>query len=242
MFRGCEEAVNYENAKDLLPEELFKELQKYAEGKLLYVPASEEKKTWGQASGYRDKLKKRNRMICNKYAGGRTISELADEYFLSLDSIKKIVYSKNKNTNLQYYPTLTSAIEYTNEGMMEEWIQSFLLFTCKDDKLSEELIKGEYIYFGVVKLPLRFVQTEEIIAKEDNVSEEVDVIEEAERPPLIIKYVQKKFYTAVHQKKFMELKNLKINAYPSFVIVNGNEDYNSFMKHYSKQLMVVELK
>lgn len=45
-------------------------------------------------SGYRQKLLKRNQMIYNEFVRGKTIADLADEYFLSMDSIKKIVYGK----------------------------------------------------------------------------------------------------------------------------------------------------
>lgn len=36
--------MKYENAGEVLPEELLKEIQKYAAGKLLYIPKGEEKK------------------------------------------------------------------------------------------------------------------------------------------------------------------------------------------------------
>ena len=35
--------MNYENASDIIPEKLLKEIQKYAAGKLLYIPTGEEK-------------------------------------------------------------------------------------------------------------------------------------------------------------------------------------------------------
>ncbi|MBQ8632845.1 MAG: hypothetical protein IJ420_04505, partial [Lachnospiraceae bacterium] len=82
--------MKYENAKELLPEALLKEVQKYAGGKLLYIPVENESKSWGEVSGYRQKLLKRNVLISNRYKAGATLSELAEEYFLSLDSIKKI--------------------------------------------------------------------------------------------------------------------------------------------------------
>ena len=80
--------MKYENAKEVLPEALLKEVQKYAGGKLLYIPVENETKGWGEASGYRQKLLKRNVMICNRYKSGVTLSELAEEYFLSLDSMQ----------------------------------------------------------------------------------------------------------------------------------------------------------
>ncbi|GAB6930533.1 hypothetical protein JCM10914A_45160 [Paenibacillus sp. JCM 10914] len=36
--------MKYENASDVIPEGLLKEVQKYAAGKLLYIPSGEEKK------------------------------------------------------------------------------------------------------------------------------------------------------------------------------------------------------
>lgn len=58
--------MKYEKAKDILPASLLREVQKYAQGKLLYVPLMDDKKNWGEASGYRQKLLKRNHMIYNK--------------------------------------------------------------------------------------------------------------------------------------------------------------------------------
>ena len=39
--------MKYENARDILPDELFKELQRYAAGKLLYVPSPAARIPWG---------------------------------------------------------------------------------------------------------------------------------------------------------------------------------------------------
>lgn len=230
----------YENAKDILPEELLKEVQKYAERKLLYVPSVEEKRFWGETSGYRDKLKKRNRMICNKYANGRTVSELADEYFLSLDSIKKIIYSKKKDKNLNYEPTLRSAVSYTNSGMMEEWIHSFLLFTCNYKEMSDELMEKDYIYFGIAKLPLRLVQDEGFIKEDTNKLVETYGSNAPDIPPLIIKFVQGKFNVAVQTEMFAALKKRKVNAFPSIILVRRNTDYKTFIKNYWKHLLLVD--
>jgi hypothetical protein len=231
--------MKYENAKDILPEEVLKEVQKYASGKLLYVPSMEEKKTWGETSGYRDKLKKRNIMICNKYANGKTISELADEYFLSLDTLKKILYSKKKHENLEYAPTLLSAVSYTNSGMMEEWIHSFLLFTCNDIQMSDELMKEDYILFGVVKLPLRLVQVEGLVLEGVNNLIETYGRNVSDMPPLVFKFVKGNFYAAIQQEMFMALKQRKVNAYPSIILIRGNDDYKTFMDHYGPNLLSV---
>jgi hypothetical protein len=232
--------MKYENAKDILPGELLKEIQKYAAGKLLYVPSGDEKKNWGEASGYRDKLKKRNLMICNKYSNGNTISEIADEYFLSLDTVKKIVYSKKKDKDLEYSPTLKSAVTYTNAGMMEEWIHSFLLFTCNNAELSDDLMQGEYIYFGVAKLPLRLVQTDDSMTNDVNKLIETYGRNASDIPPLLIKFEGGKFYVDEQKELFVSLKRRKINAYPSIIMIKGYSDYKTFMKHYGSNLIFVD--
>ena len=91
--------MKYENAKDILPAKLLEEVQKYAEGKLIYIPKAEKPKGWGEASGYRDKLNKRNSMICSRYSAGQSIMEIAEEFYLSPETIKKLVYGKKDRQN-----------------------------------------------------------------------------------------------------------------------------------------------
>ena len=67
--------MKYENAKDILPASLLREVQKYAEGKAIYIPKRERSKGWGEASGYREKLNKRNALICSRYGAGAGIME-----------------------------------------------------------------------------------------------------------------------------------------------------------------------
>lgn len=229
--------MKYENAKDILPEDLLKQIQKYAAGKLLYVPTENEKRNWGEASGYREKLQKRNRMICNKYANDITISELADEYFLSLESIKKIIYSKKRNKDLEYAATLTSAVEYTNAGITEEWIHSYLLFTCNSPQNSKQFMVEECIYSGIVKLPLRLIQTEDM--PEYNSNKETFGENLSDMPPLIIQFNMGKFYVTVQKEMFIALKKRKVNAYPAIILIKKNDDYKMFMKNYGRYLLYV---
>lgn len=79
--------MNYLNAKDVLSEEFLKEIQKYADGTLLYVPKIEGKeKSWGELSGQKLYYRKRNRMIMNKFRYGISINQLAQEYHLSIET------------------------------------------------------------------------------------------------------------------------------------------------------------
>jgi len=82
----------YKNGKDVLPPSLLKELQKYVNGELVYVPKPNEKRArWGEVSGTRKLLAERNRDICRLYADGKTVAELERLYHLSGESIRKII-------------------------------------------------------------------------------------------------------------------------------------------------------
>jgi Mor family transcriptional regulator len=84
--------MKYRNASEILPDELLREIQKYASGETLYIPSSVERKEWGQGSGAKIFYKQRNEEIRNKYFHKTTIDELAEEYSLSSETIRKIVY------------------------------------------------------------------------------------------------------------------------------------------------------
>lgn len=88
--------MKYINAEVILPENLVKELQKYIQGGYVYIPSQGQiRKRWGENSGNRDYIRNRNEDILSKYKDGHKMKNLAEEFFLSIDSIKKIVYSKN---------------------------------------------------------------------------------------------------------------------------------------------------
>ena len=84
--------MNYRRASDVLPEELLEELQKYAQGEMLYIPKSKERKKWGEDSGARSFYQKRNDEIREKYLQKTPIERLADDYCLSEDMIRKILF------------------------------------------------------------------------------------------------------------------------------------------------------
>ena len=85
--------MKYVNAKDVLPPEVLREVQKYTTGSLIYIPKTD-KLAWGQLSGARAEVSTRNQDISAAYRGGASIPELMDMYCLSEASIRKIVYRK----------------------------------------------------------------------------------------------------------------------------------------------------
>ncbi|MCM3634847.1 CD3324 family protein [Paenibacillus camelliae] len=87
--------MKYINADTILPSDLLKEVQKYIQGGMVYIPTPESsRKGWGENSGGRTYLNLRNDEIRRKFSEGLTIDQLSEQFFLSCESIKKIVYSR----------------------------------------------------------------------------------------------------------------------------------------------------
>ncbi|MBO9129482.1 CD3324 family protein [Bacillus sp. 165] len=88
--------MKYIKASNVLPEELLIEIQKYVQGEMLYIPKPEVAyQKWGTQSGGRKLLDDRNRAIKSAFNNGTSIHQLAEEHFLSIETIKKIVYTKH---------------------------------------------------------------------------------------------------------------------------------------------------
>lgn len=83
----------YVNAKEVLPDALIKEIQKYVKGQHLYIPATE-RQNWGASTGIRDEMDLRNDEICRQYYEGFSMAQLAKKFNLSEERIRGIIYSK----------------------------------------------------------------------------------------------------------------------------------------------------
>ncbi|GIO28905.1 MULTISPECIES: CD3324 family protein [Paenibacillus] len=91
--------MKYTNAKKILPEKLIIEIQQYVQGETIYIPKQKkEYKHWGSLSGGRQWLDRRNAAIRQAFKSNSSIEQLAKDYFLSIETIKKIVYSENKSS------------------------------------------------------------------------------------------------------------------------------------------------
>jgi Mor family transcriptional regulator len=82
------------NARQVLPEALVQEIQKYVQGAHLYIPSAE-RKAWGASSGTRDALERRNMEIVHAYRGGQSIARLSEMFCLSEERIRAIVYGRS---------------------------------------------------------------------------------------------------------------------------------------------------
>lgn len=97
--------MSYKNGKDILPPGLLKELQKYIDGELIYVPKQTEQRAgWGEINGTRRLIARRNQEIYRQYTNGMSVMELIRAYHLSEDSIRKIIL-KTRNDNKERVTT-----------------------------------------------------------------------------------------------------------------------------------------
>ena len=146
--------MKYENARDLLPEALLKQVQKYISGKVVYIPARERKREWGSASGYREYLRERNSDIRALFALGEPVDHLAQRFHLSSESIRRIVYNRKESMKMEYKPSLSSAKEWARQGRLEEWVHAYLLSDGHNKPFSDGLKIVDRYFLGPVKMPL----------------------------------------------------------------------------------------
>ena len=214
--------MKYENAKDILPASLLEEVQKYAEGKVIYIPKCTKTRGWGEASGYREKLNKRNSLICNRYSAGRSILEIAEEFYLSPETVKKIVYG-NKVNLPEFSASIISADHYAKAGLGEEWVRTYLSTIGKDMPDS-----AEYFMSELVRIPLRLISDS---IKDD---ENMKTIERGFHDvPLIVRYENNKFSVDYQQEYLRFLRKEKKNSHYAFVFAR-NDEYNHFQNNYGK--------
>lgn len=213
--------MKYENAKDILPASLLREVQKYAEGKAIYIPKRERSKGWGEASGYREKLNKRNALICSRYGAGAGIMELAEEFFLSPESIKKIVYGKKIKLPV-YSPTIYSAKQYSDAGIGEEWVRIYL-----DNEGMDTPDGSEFFLSELVKIPLRLIED----GTGAEAKEESDAYTDK---PLIIMFEDHRFRSYCGEEYLALLRKEKKNAHWAFIFVSHKE-YSYYLNNFGKQ-------
>lgn len=191
--------MKYENARDIFPPELLAQIQRYVSGKAIYIPSVEPKK-WGESSGYRRYLRDRNRDIRREFAAGQRIDALAEKYCLSVESIRRIVYSRKEEFVMDYACTLTNALECAAHGMIEDWVHAYLLSDGANKPFSDGLRLFERTWHGPVSFPLsqlsRNTGPEEGMRWrippewfEQHVSDLMEAIRaQADLPPLIVHY------------------------------------------------------
>ncbi|KEI86180.1 hypothetical protein FDF15_01815 [Clostridium botulinum] len=84
--------MKYEKAQNILPDGIIEMIQNYIDGGYIYIPKkNENKKSWGENTETKRYLKIRDKEIFNKYSSGASVKILAEEYFLTEGSIRRII-------------------------------------------------------------------------------------------------------------------------------------------------------
>ena len=240
--------VKYENGSDIFPEPLLKQIQKYVCGKLVYIPSGDKKRPWGETSGYKRYLLERNHEIRKKFNMGTGIELLSDEYYLSCESIKKIVYSKKEAFLLEYKCTLSSAQEYAKEHKIEDWIHQYLLSDGHNKEFSDGLKLFDRYFIGPVKMPLALFRRccgpeesmkyrvnaewfEKHVAGLENVLKTT-----ADMPPMIANYVHGHFELNDGNHRLEAYRRLGVKEYYMIIWITEKSDYEAFLSQYPEYL------
>jgi len=82
----------YLKGEETLPAELLREIQNYIQGALVYIPRRpRERLGWGRRNGTREALDRRDEAIREARDRGVSVAEIAGDYSLSPDAIRKIL-------------------------------------------------------------------------------------------------------------------------------------------------------
>jgi Mor family transcriptional regulator len=96
--------MKYVNAQNVLPEELIKTIQEYMDGEFLYIPRKNgNEMAWGEISGAKESLNERNDRIFSSFKAGASIAELEQNYYLSEQSIRRIIRQRKKLLSKSLY-------------------------------------------------------------------------------------------------------------------------------------------
>ena len=87
--------MKYIKAQTVFPNSLLAEIQKYVQGEMVYIPKLPDNyDAWGTNTDSKSAVTLRNNDIVQAFKAGATISELTQVFYLSEETIKKIVYKK----------------------------------------------------------------------------------------------------------------------------------------------------
>ena len=236
--------MKYRNARDVFPEKLLKQIQKYVSGETIYIPAGAEKKDWGETSGYQQYIRERNAAIRGAFRDGSTIDALADRYSLSYDTIKRIVYSKKEVAMLKYSATLASAMEYGKEEKMDAWIHLYLNEEGRNIPFSDGLKLFDRYFISPARFPLSLFKR--CSGPEEDMKYRIDkdwwehknaellkaVQAGEEMPPIIVHYVDGGFELNDGNHRHKVYEDLGIETVWAIVWITEEEELNDFMAGY----------
>lgn len=114
--------MRYDNAKDLLPEELVALLQNYVQGSYLYVPRKEgEEKKMRKKTVYAVEMEKRDKHIYEKHLKGWDNFRIGELYHISGSSVRRII-SKERRKFAEEKMKISDLLNHWNIHSKEEEI------------------------------------------------------------------------------------------------------------------------
>ncbi|MFW2490451.1 CD3324 family protein [Clostridium chromiireducens] len=91
--------MKYEKAQNILPHGIIEMIQNYIDGGYIYIPKkNENKKSWGENTETKRYLNERDKEIFDKYSYGTSVKILAEKYFLTEGSIRRIIRNQKNST------------------------------------------------------------------------------------------------------------------------------------------------
>ena len=196
--------MNYRNAQDIFPEQLLKQIQRYVSGETIYIPASEKKKFWGESSGYRAYLAKRNQAIRDDFAGGFDIEHrppagLHRIHTYLLDEDRNVPFSDGLKLFERYYI-----------GPVKMPLELFHRCTGPEENMKYRIDKDWW--------PIH------VAALEDSIKKDPDM------PPLIVHYVEDDFELNDGNTRFQAYINLGVKEVNVIVWITEEAEYQDFLK------------
>jgi hypothetical protein len=248
--------MKYRNARDIFPEALLRQIQRYVSGETVYIPRPDgsSKRPWGKTSGYQQFIHERNAEIRSNFSGGKSIEELAETYCLSYDTIRKIVYSRKEMLMLKYSESLSSAREYAKAEKLDSWIHLYLNEDGRNIPFSDGLKLFDRYYLSPVQMPLSLfrrcagpepemkykIHPEWFAKKVADLEKAIQT--EPDMPPLIVHYVDGEFELNDGNHRHKAYENLGIEKVWVIVWITEPEEYEDFMAkygEYAKECIVV---
>lgn len=238
------EHMAYRNAQDIFPEGLLRQIQRYVSGETIYVPAREERRAWGETSGYQRYIRERNREIRAGYAQGLSMEQLADRYALSPESIRRIVYTRKETAMLTYAATLSGARAYAEAGKLDAWIHLYLNEEGRNIPFSDGLKLFDRYYIAPALMPLRLFTR--CTGPEESMRYRIDpawwerrveALTEAIRtnpdmPPLIVHYVDGAFELNDGNHRHRAYEKLGVEEVWVIVWITEESELQDFMARY----------
>ena len=234
----------YRNAQEIFPEGLLRQIQRYVSGETIYIPAGDERKAWGETSGYQRYIRERNEEIRAGFASGLSMEELMDKYALSYDSIKRIVYNRRETAMLKYSATLSSAKAYAEADKLDAWIHLYLNEEGHNIPFSDGLKLFDRYYISPALFPVSLFTR--CTGPEPEMKYRIDrdwweyrvaemeksVQADDDLPPLIVHYVDGEFELNDGNHRHQACENLGIENVWAIVWITEDAELDDFMSKY----------